>query len=98
MQKPVAGRRADHLDAIGEPTVVEAVELGVEALVHQVGETGPGGEAWTTTGLGGQEVAGGHLLDVEYRNCMDWEYYLRLTRAGFRFSYVGEPLAGFRWL
>lgn len=39
----------------------------------------------------------GHLLDVEYRNCMDWEYYLRLTREGFRFSYTGEALAGFRW-
>jgi len=39
----------------------------------------------------------GHELDVDYRNCMDWEYYLRLSRAGFRFSYLPEPLAGFRW-
>lgn len=39
----------------------------------------------------------GHLLDVGYRNCMDWEYYLRLTRAGYRFRYLPEALAGFRW-
>lgn len=39
----------------------------------------------------------GHFLDVGYRNCMDWEYYLRLVRLGFRFGYVGEALAGFRW-
>jgi glycosyltransferase involved in cell wall biosynthesis len=39
----------------------------------------------------------GNLLDTGYRNCMDWEYYLRLTRAGFRFGYVPEALAGFRW-
>lgn len=42
-------------------------------------------------------IEAGHLLDVEYRNCMDWEYYLRLTRAGYRFSYLPEALAGFRW-
>lgn len=39
----------------------------------------------------------GHLLDVDYRNCMDWEYYLRLTRQGCRFAYLGEAVAGFRW-
>lgn len=37
------------------------------------------------------------LLDVEYRNCMDWEYYLRLMRLGYRFSYLPEALADFRW-
>jgi glycosyltransferase involved in cell wall biosynthesis len=42
-------------------------------------------------------ISGGHLLDVGYRNCMDWEYYLRLMRLGFRFGYVPEALAGFRW-
>ena len=42
-------------------------------------------------------ITTGHMLDVDYRNCMDWEYYLRLTRAGFRFGYVPEALAGFRW-
>jgi glycosyltransferase involved in cell wall biosynthesis len=42
-------------------------------------------------------IDAGHLLDVEYRNCMDWEYYLRVTRAGYRFRYLPEALAGFRW-
>ncbi len=39
----------------------------------------------------------GHLLDVNYRNCMDWEYYLRLMRSGYHFGYIPEALAGFRW-
>ena len=39
----------------------------------------------------------GHLLDVAYRNCMDWEYYLRLTRLGYHFGYIPEALAKFRW-
>jgi glycosyltransferase involved in cell wall biosynthesis len=39
----------------------------------------------------------GHLLDVAYRNCMDWEYYLRLTRQGYHFGYIPEALAEFRW-
>ena len=42
-------------------------------------------------------IESGHLLDVSYHNCMDWEYYLRLCREGFRFSYLAEALAGFRW-
>ena len=42
-------------------------------------------------------IAAGHLLDVGYRNCMDWEYYLRLTRLGYHFKYIPEALAGFRW-
>ncbi len=42
-------------------------------------------------------VEAGHLLDVGYRNCMDWEYYLRLSREGYRFRYLPEALAGFRW-
>ena len=42
-------------------------------------------------------IAAGHLLDVNYRNCMDWEYYLRLTRLNYHFSYVSEALANFRW-
>jgi glycosyltransferase involved in cell wall biosynthesis len=42
-------------------------------------------------------IQAGHLLDVGYRNCMDWEYYLRLTRAGYRFHYLPQALAGFRW-
>jgi carbamoyltransferase len=42
-------------------------------------------------------IAGGQLLDLDYRVCMDLEYYLRLSHAGSRFAYVAEPLAGFRW-
>jgi hypothetical protein len=28
---------------------------------------------------------------------MDFEYYLRLARRGYRFEYLDAPLAGFRW-
>jgi glycosyltransferase involved in cell wall biosynthesis len=42
-------------------------------------------------------IEAGHLLDINYRNCMDWEYYLRLARAGYRFQYLPAALAGFRW-
>ena len=36
-------------------------------------------------------------LDVSYRNCMDWEFYLRLVRDGRRFAYIPALLAAFRW-
>lgn len=39
----------------------------------------------------------GHLLDVNYRNSMDLEYYLRLLRLGYRFAYLSEAIAEFRW-
>lgn len=39
----------------------------------------------------------GNFLDLAYRNCMDWEYYLRLLRKRFRFAYLPEALAHFRW-
>jgi glycosyltransferase involved in cell wall biosynthesis len=42
-------------------------------------------------------IDSGNLLDVNYRVCMDWEYYLRLMRKGFHFGYLAEALAGFRW-
>jgi glycosyltransferase involved in cell wall biosynthesis len=42
-------------------------------------------------------IEDGHLLDLGYRNCMDWEYYLRLLRNGFRYSYLPAALAHFRW-
>jgi len=42
-------------------------------------------------------IDAGELLDVEYRNCMDWEFYLRLIRKGHRFGYLPEALACFRW-
>lgn len=38
-----------------------------------------------------------HLLDTSYKVCMDWEYYLRLIREGYVFSYLPDALAGFRW-
>lgn len=51
----------------------------------------------TSTFYRREVIAAGHLLDVAYRNCMDWEYYLRLSRAGYHFRYLPEALAGFRW-
>ena len=42
-------------------------------------------------------IEAGHVLDVSYKNCMDWEFYLRLFRQDFRFSYLPELLASFRW-
>lgn len=42
-------------------------------------------------------IDAGHLLDIDYRNCMDWEYYLRLHRLGYQFEYLPEALAHFRW-
>lgn len=42
-------------------------------------------------------IDAGHLLDVGYKNCMDWEYFLRLIRLSYRFGYIPEALAGFRW-
>lgn len=42
-------------------------------------------------------IDAGHLLDVNYKNCMDREFYLRLITQGYKFSYFPEPLAKFRW-
>jgi len=42
-------------------------------------------------------IEAGHLLDVGYRNCMDWEYFLRLMRLGYHFEYVPIAVAYFRW-
>ena len=42
-------------------------------------------------------VDAGHLPDPEFKVCMDFEYYLRLARAGYQPDYIGEPLACFRW-
>lgn len=39
----------------------------------------------------------GNLLDISYKVCMDWEYYLRLLRLGYKFRYLPDALAGFRW-
>lgn len=51
----------------------------------------------TATFLKREIISAGHLLDLQYRNCMDFEYYLRLSHLGFRFSYLPETLAAFRW-
>jgi glycosyltransferase involved in cell wall biosynthesis len=42
-------------------------------------------------------IEANHLLDINFKNCMDMEYYLRLTRLGYRFEYLPEVLANFRW-
>jgi len=39
----------------------------------------------------------GYLLDESCRVCMDFEYYLRLAHAGFRFRHLPRALACFRW-
>jgi len=51
----------------------------------------------TTTFLRREIIASGHLLDVDYRICMDFEYYVRLHRLGYLFEYLPEELAAFRW-
>ena len=51
----------------------------------------------TSTFLRRRIITDGQLLDLDYKVCMDLEYYLRLSRAGYRFVYLREPLAGFRW-
>jgi glycosyltransferase involved in cell wall biosynthesis len=39
----------------------------------------------------------GLLLDPQFRNCMDTDYFLRLALAGARFEHIPELLAAFRW-
>ena len=39
----------------------------------------------------------GLLLDCDYRVCMDFEYFVRLAGAGFKFHYVPQFIAAFRW-
>ncbi len=51
----------------------------------------------TATFIRRRVIESGHLLDVDYRVCMDFEYYLRLARLGFRFAHLPAPLAAFRW-
>ena len=42
-------------------------------------------------------IDSGHLLDCDFRVCMDFEYFVRLATAGFRFHYVPQFIAAFRW-
>ena len=51
----------------------------------------------TATFIRRRVIEAGHMLDMEYRVCMDYEYYLRLARLGFRFAHLPEALAAFRW-
>jgi glycosyltransferase involved in cell wall biosynthesis len=39
----------------------------------------------------------GLLLDPQFKNCMDTDYFLRLALAGARFEHIPELLAAFRW-
>lgn len=51
----------------------------------------------TTTFLNRRIITAGHLVDVDYRVCMDFEYYVRLARLGYRFEFLRDFLACFRW-
>ena len=51
----------------------------------------------TTTFLRREIITAGHLLDTEYRICMDYEYYVRMHRQGYRFDYLPAAIAAFRW-
>lgn len=42
-------------------------------------------------------LTAGQVLDEDYRVCMDFEYYVRLARLGYRFEYLPAALAAFRW-
>lgn len=39
----------------------------------------------------------GLLLDPQFKNCMDTDYFMRLALAGARFGHIPELLAAFRW-
>ena len=51
----------------------------------------------TATFVRRRVIEQGHLLDCDYRVCMDFEYFVRLACAGFRFHYVPRFIAAFRW-
>lgn len=51
----------------------------------------------TATFLRRKIIEAGHLLDVDYRVVMDFEYYIRLARLGYRIQYAPGALAAFRW-
>lgn len=42
-------------------------------------------------------IDSGHLLDCDFRVCMDFEYFARLAHLGFKFLYVPRFVAAFRW-
>ncbi len=51
----------------------------------------------TSTFINRRIINAGHLLEVGYKVCMDFEYYVRLGRLGYHFAYLPEALAAFRW-
>jgi len=51
----------------------------------------------TATFIRRRVIEAGQLLDIDYRVCMDFEYYVRLARLGYKFAHLAEPLAAFRW-
>ncbi|MCX6866198.1 MAG: glycosyltransferase family 2 protein [Verrucomicrobia bacterium] len=51
----------------------------------------------TSTFLSRRVLADGNRLDQRMRNSFDWDFYLKLLRAGYHFGYLAEPLAEFRW-
>ena len=51
----------------------------------------------TATFFNRRVITAGHLLDTHYRVCMDFDYFMRLALRGYRFQYLPEALAGFRW-
>lgn len=51
----------------------------------------------TSTFLKRRIITAGQLVDLDYKVCMDYEYYVRLALAGYRFQYLNDVLAAFRW-
>jgi len=51
----------------------------------------------TATFIRRRVIEQGHLLDCDYRVCMDFEYFVRLACAGLKFHYVPRFIAAFRW-
>jgi glycosyltransferase involved in cell wall biosynthesis len=39
----------------------------------------------------------GNFVDIQYHYAMDYEFFLRLSRRGYRFRHVPKLLADFRW-
>ena len=39
----------------------------------------------------------GNFVDVQYQYAMDYEFFLRLSRRGYRFRHIPRLLADFRW-
>ncbi len=51
----------------------------------------------TATFIRRRVLEAGHFLNIDYRVCMDFDYYVRLSRLGYRFAHLPVSLAAFRW-